>query len=95
MGQVRDIRHFGNDKDVIKSNFAASMHSQIRFTRFKGWGEASPTQLEAIAFSPETRNLVVLSMNDEDEAGIETIMGKDVEHRKELLFGTTNEDGDE
>jgi hypothetical protein len=52
-------------------------------------------QLEVMAFAPETRRLTILTMNDSDEATIEAVMGKDVEHRKEMLFGSTNVDGEE
>jgi DNA gyrase/topoisomerase IV subunit B len=78
-------------QDDVYSKFPAAQRSQVRITRFKGWGEASAEQLEAIAFNPETRRIVVLSMNDSDEVTIGNIMGKDVEARKDLLFGTSEE----
>lgn len=90
LGQLRDNRVFGDTKDEVLAGFAEGQRNQVRITRFKGWGEASEDQLEHIAFNPKTRRLVVLTMGDEDEVRIAAVMGKDVEHRKELLFGTSN-----
>ena len=90
LGQLRDNRVFGDTKDEVLAGFADGQRNQVRITRFKGWGEASEDQLEHIAFNPKTRRLVVLTMGDEDEVRIAAVMGKDVEHRKELLFGTSN-----
>lgn len=90
LGQLRDTRFFGDTRDEVLSRFPEGQRNQVRITRFKGWGEASEDQLEHIAFNPKTRRLVVLTMGDEDEVRIAAVMGKDVEHRKELLFGTSN-----
>lgn len=90
LGQLRDNRVFGDTKDEVLAGFPDGQRNQVRITRFKGWGEASEDQLEHIAFNPKTRRLVVLTMGDEDEVRIAAVMGKDVEHRKELLFGTSN-----
>jgi DNA gyrase/topoisomerase IV subunit B len=90
LGQYREQRVFADTKDEVYEGFTESQHNQVRITRFKGWGEASEDQLEHIAFNPKTRRLVVLTMQDEDELKIARIMGHDVEHRKELLFGTSN-----
>lgn len=90
LGQLRDTRHFADTKDEIYAAFTEAQRNQVRITRFKGWGEASEDQLEHIAFNPKTRRIVVLTMNDEDEIRIGHIMGHAVEHRKELLLGTSN-----
>jgi topoisomerase-4 subunit B len=94
MGQVKENRIFGDSKDEIVSKFPAGIRAQIRMTRFKGWGEATAEQLESIAFDPKTRRLVVLSMSDSDELRIGTVMGKDADVRKELLFKTSSNDGE-
>lgn len=91
MGQVKETRIFGDDKDEVLEKFPAGVRAHVRMTRFKGWGEATAEQLETIAFDHRTRRLVILSMNDQDELRIGNIMGHDAEHRKELLFGTSNE----
>ena len=87
MGQIRDRRKFGDTKEDVYEQFENKLQTQIRLTRLKGWGETNPDQLYEIAFNPETRRLVVLTMNDDDEVTIGHIMGKDVEHRKDLLTG--------
>jgi DNA gyrase/topoisomerase IV subunit B len=94
MGQVKDTRFFGDSKDEIIQQFPASIRPQIRMTRFKGWGEATAEQLEAIAFNPKTRRLVVLSMNDADELRIGNVMGADADVRKDLLFKVPENDGE-
>lgn len=97
MAQHKDVRFFGDSREEVTEKFQPSIRQSVRVTRFKGWGEAQPDQLDHIAFNPKTRRLIVLSMNDEDEIRIGHIMGNDVEHRRELLgTGTANQDeGDE
>lgn len=95
MGQIKETRFFGDDKIEVIEKFPAGVRAQVRMTRFKGWGEATAEQLETIAFDPNTRRLVVLSMSDSDELRIGNIMGHDADHRKELLFGTSTTEGEQ
>lgn len=92
LGQFKETRRFGDTKEDVLEQFDAKVRNQVRLTRYKGWGEADPEQLAEIAFNADTRRLVVLTMADDDEVRIGHIMGKDVEHRKELLSGGTSEE---
>ena len=87
MGQLRDKRWFGDTKEDVYEQVDEKTRKSLRLTRLKGLGEMQPDQLEETSFSPETRRLIVLSLNDDDDVIIGHIMGRDVEHRKDLLTG--------
>lgn len=95
MGQLRDTRKFGDTKEEVLAQFEAKSRNGVRLTRMKGWGEASGDQLAEIAFNPETRRIVTLTMDVDDEVRIGHIMGKDVEHRKDLLSNGVDDDAEE
>lgn len=54
-----------------------------------------PDQLAEVAFEPKTRRITTLTMDVDDEVRIGHIMGKDVEHRKDLLSNGVDDDAEE
>ena len=55
--------------------------------RFKGLGEMSAEQLWETTMNPETRSLIKVGIENEDEAEsqVETLMGDDPERRRNWL----------
>jgi topoisomerase-4 subunit B len=67
------------EKAGILDRFQAEKRPQkVSITRFKGLGEMSPTQLRESTMAPETRRLIRLTLDDEQEteAMINMLLGK-------------------
>jgi len=62
-------------------------HPKVRPTRFKGLGEMNAKELWETTLNPQTRTLVQVSMEDaaRAEAVFASLMGDDVEERKEFI----------
>ena len=67
--------------------------TKVDLTRFKGLGEMPPKVLYDTTMNPETRELLCVTIEDEDEAEfwISSLMGKDTVIRSELIemYGAT------
>ncbi|MBN9118044.1 MAG: DNA gyrase subunit B [Planctomycetes bacterium] len=60
----------------------------IAITRFKGLGEMDPEELWATTLDPEHRTLLKVTLNDafKAEEMFRTLMGKEVQERREFIF---------
>ena len=69
----------------------ASARKSISLQRYKGLGEMNPSQLAETTMNPETRSLLKVSQIPDDDYSIfETLMGEDVEKRKDFIISTAN-----
>ena len=65
--------------------------SSISLQRYKGLGEMNPSQLAETTMNPSTRSLLQVSqINDEDYAIFDTLMGDDVEKRRDFIVSSAN-----
>ena len=63
----------------------------ISLQRYKGLGEMNPSQLAETTMNPDTRSLLKVSQIPDDDYSIfDTLMGEDVEKRKEFIISTAN-----
>jgi DNA gyrase subunit B len=60
----------------------------IAITRFKGLGEMDPEELWATTLDPAHRTLLKVTLNDAFKAEelFRTLMGKEVQERREFIF---------
>ena len=65
--------------------------SSITLQRYKGLGEMNPSQLAETTMNPSTRSLLQVSqINDEDYVIFDTLMGDDVEKRRDFIVSSAN-----
>ncbi len=68
-----------------------SARKSISLQRYKGLGEMNPSQLAETTMNPETRSLLKVSQIPDDDYSIfDTLMGEDVEKRKDFIISTAN-----
>ena len=68
-----------------------SARKAISLQRYKGLGEMNPSQLAETTMNPETRSLLQVSqIDDEDYVIFETLMGDDVEKRRDFIVSSYN-----
>ena len=70
--------------------FSAARKS-ISLQRYKGLGEMNPSQLAETTMNPETRSLLKVSqIPDDDYTIFDTLMGEDVEKRRDFIISSAN-----
>ncbi len=63
----------------------------ISLQRYKGLGEMNPSQLAETTMNPLTRSLLQVSQIDDDDYAIfDTLMGDDVEKRRDFIVSSAN-----
>ena len=63
----------------------------ISLQRYKGLGEMNPSQLAETTMNPDTRSLLKVSQIPDDDYSIfDTLMGEDVEKRKDFIISSAN-----
>ena len=68
-----------------------SARKSISLQRYKGLGEMNPSQLAETTMNPESRSLLQVSQISDDEYSIfDTLMGEDVEKRREFIVSSSN-----
>ncbi|GIR42417.1 MAG: DNA gyrase subunit B [Ectothiorhodospiraceae bacterium] len=68
-----------------------SARKSISLERYKGLGEMNPSQLAETTMNPETRSLLQVSQIDDDDYVIfDTLMGDDVEKRRDFIVSSAN-----
>ncbi len=68
-----------------------SARKSISLQRYKGLGEMNPSQLAETTMNPETRSLLqVQQIPDDDYSIFDTLMGDDVEKRREFIVSTAS-----
>ena len=68
-----------------------SSRKSISLQRYKGLGEMNPSQLSETTMNPATRSLLQVSQIDDDDYSIfDTLMGDDVEKRREFIVSSAN-----
>ena len=69
----------------------ASARKSISLQRYKGLGEMNPSQLAETTMNPQTRSLLQVSQIEDDEYVIfDTLLGDDVEKRRDFIVSTAN-----
>ena len=75
------------DRDKLVEDFGTGTSVQ----RYKGLGEMNPSQLAETTMNPSTRSLLQVSqINDEDYVIFDTLMGDDVEKRRDFIVSSAN-----
>ncbi len=101
-----DLYHLSNKSILLKSdNYEASFdylhqfcdyafrsaRKSISLQRYKGLGEMNPSQLAETTMNPQTRSLLQVSQIDDDDYAIfDTLMGDDVEKRRDFIVSSAN-----
>ena len=68
-----------------------SARKSISLQRYKGLGEMNPSQLAETTMNPQTRSLLQVSQIDDDDYAIfDTLMGDDVEKRRDFIVSSAN-----
>jgi DNA gyrase subunit B len=68
-----------------------SSRKSISLQRYKGLGEMNPSQLAETTMNPETRSLLqVAQIPEEDYSVFDTLMGEDVEKRRDFIVSSSN-----
>ena len=68
-----------------------SARKSISLQRYKGLGEMNPSQLAETTMNPQTRSLLQVSQIDDDDYIIfDTLMGDDVEKRRDFIVSSAN-----
>ena len=68
-----------------------SARKSISLQRYKGLGEMNPSQLAETTMNPQTRSLLQVSQIDDDDYVIfDTLMGDDVEKRRDFIVSSAN-----
>jgi DNA gyrase subunit B len=81
---------FTNMNDLCEYALETSRRS-ISLQRYKGLGEMNPSQLAETTMNPETRSLLqVAQIPDDDYTVFDTLMGEDVEKRREFIVASSN-----
>ena len=63
----------------------------LSLQRYKGLGEMNPSQLAETTMNPKTRSLLqVAQIPDDDYTVFDTLMGEDVEKRREFIVASSN-----
>lgn len=82
----KDERFYAQDEAERDEILRGLKKKDVRITRFKGLGEMDPEQLEETAMNPQTRSLVRVTLELEDELETEAmfskLMGEKVEPRR-------------
>ena len=69
----------------------AAARKSISLQRYKGLGEMNPSQLAETTMNPDTRSLLKVSQIPDDDYSIfDTLMGEDVEKRKDFIISSAN-----
>ena len=89
-----------NDSDQSNSDLGISQlydalvtssRNSISIQRYKGLGEMNPSQLAETTMNPQTRSLLQVSQIDDDDYAIfDTLMGDDVEKRRDFIVSSAN-----
>ncbi len=83
-------KSFDNLTGFAEFAFELSRKS-ISLQRYKGLGEMNPDQLAETTMNPSTRSLLQVSqIDDEDYEIFETLMGDDVEKRRDFIVSANN-----
>ncbi len=101
-----DLYHLSNKSILLKSDNSetsfdylhqfcdhafASARKAISLQRYKGLGEMNPSQLAETTMNPQTRSLLQVSQIDDDDYAIfDTLMGDDVEKRRDFIVSSAN-----
>ena len=81
---------FSNIYDLCHHALETSRRS-ISLQRYKGLGEMNPSQLAETTMNPETRSLLqVAQIPEEDYSVFDTLMGEDVEKRRDFIVASSN-----
>jgi DNA gyrase subunit B len=96
------LEHDGSRKDLVALRelvveIRRLGEKGIAITRFKGLGEMDPEELWATTLDPEHRTLLKVTLNDafKAEEMFRTLMGKEVQERREFIFKNTLKSVDE
>jgi DNA gyrase subunit B len=96
------LNHDGTHKDLVTLRELAVEirrlgEKGIAITRFKGLGEMDPEELWATTLDPAHRTLLKVTLNDafKAEEMFRTLMGKEVQERREFIFKNTLKSMDE
>lgn len=94
-GIVRNgYTEYCRDNEALEASLKDnSNYSQIK--RFKGLGEVDPAVLSETTLHPDTRNLIPLTINEDDMElvrALEVMYGQDTDARKRLLLDMINAD---
>jgi DNA gyrase subunit B len=82
--------NFTNIYDLCEYALDTSRRS-ISLQRYKGLGEMNPSQLAETTMNPATRSLLqVAQIPDEDYIVFDTLMGEDVEKRRDFIVASSN-----
>ena len=69
----------------------SSARKSISLQRYKGLGEMNPSQLAETTMNPDTRSLLqVAQIPDDDYSIFDTLMGDDVEKRRDFIVSSSN-----
>jgi DNA gyrase subunit B len=69
----------------------SAARKSISLQRYKGLGEMNPSQLAETTMNPETRSLLKVSqISDDDYSIFDTLMGEDVEKRRDFIISSAN-----
>ena len=101
-----DLYQLSNKKILLKSDNSevsfdylhqlcdhafTSARKAISLQRYKGLGEMNPSQLAETTMNPQTRSLLQVSQIDDDDYAIfDTLMGDDVEKRRDFIVSSAN-----
>jgi DNA gyrase subunit B len=69
----------------------SAARKSISLQRYKGLGEMNPSQLAETTMNPDTRSLLKVSqISDDDYSIFDTLMGEDVEKRRDFIISSAN-----
>lgn len=85
----KEVPHWIHDDAALELFFSKSSHAREAYSiqRFKGLGEMNPEQLWDTTMNPDTRSLtqVAYSRNLDNDDVFETLMGHEVQPRREFI----------
>ncbi len=82
-----------NFRDVFQlcEHIYQSARKSISLQRYKGLGEMNPSQLAETTMNPDSRSLLQVSqIGDEEYSIFDTLMGDDVEKRRDFIVSSAN-----